>query len=89
VDIQAVSDESCFKHYAIIESTLPHSIDPNASNKNDIYEAFRKVFSSSKNDYSDIVLSFIPDIYAQLRGDMKRPRAESTNDTGTFIPRKK
>jgi hypothetical protein len=75
------------RHYAVIESTLP--IDPNASNKNDIYEAFRTVFSSSKDDYSDIVLSFIPDIYAQLRRDMKRPRAESTNDTGTSIPRKK
>src|SRR5882762_1178317 len=76
------------KHYAVIESTLPHSIDPNTS-ENEIYEAFRKVFSSSKDDYSDIVLSFIPNIYAQLRRDMKRPRAESTNDSRTFIARKK
>jgi hypothetical protein len=68
------------RHYTVIESTLPRSIDPNAST-DDIYEDFKMVFSSSKNDYSDFALAFIPEIYVRLRRE-KRPRAESANDIG-------
>jgi len=67
------------RHYTVIESTLLRSIDPNASTA-DIYEDFKIIFSSSKNDYSDFVLAFIPEIYVRL-GREKRPRAESANDT--------
>lgn len=67
-------------HYTVIESTLPRSIDQNAST-DEIYEDFKMVFSSSKSDYSDFVLAFVPEIYVRLRRD-KRPRADSTNDIG-------
>jgi len=78
------------KHYTVIESSLPQSINPNSST-DDIYDDFKIVFSSSENDYTDFVLVFIPEIYAQLRRE-KRPRSESMNDIGVVAqktPRRK
>jgi hypothetical protein len=66
-------------HYLKVESTLPHSIDLTAST-DDIYGDFRKAFALSQEDF---ILAFIPDIHIQLRGSLKRARAESTNDSDT------
>jgi Fungal protein kinase len=77
------------KHYKIVESTLPQSIEPNAS-KNEIYEDFTKFFSASRDASRDMLLDFIPKIYTKLKKG-KRPRSESTSDTGVAqkTPRRK
>jgi hypothetical protein len=54
-----------------------------------IYQKFNKVFATSKEKYSDFGLAFIPDIHAQLRVNLKRVQAESTNDTGVVTQKRK
>jgi hypothetical protein len=60
---------SLIEHYSKVESTLPHSIDLIASN-GDIYDHFRETFSCSQE--LDFILTFIPDIHAELRQNLKR-----------------
>jgi len=74
------------EHYSNVESTLPHSIDLTAS-KDDIYDHFRETFSCSQE--LDFILTFIPDTHAELRRNLKRPRAESTNDTGVVTQKRR
>ncbi|KAN0109362.1 hypothetical protein V8E52_009406 [Russula decolorans] len=61
----------------------PLSVDPNSS-KGDIYNNFTRVFSTLKTVSHDLVLDFIPNIWAKLSKEehSKRPRSESMNDTG-------
>jgi len=66
-------------HYKKVEATLPHSIDV-PTFKGDTYNTFRRVFGLLQA--LEFTLAFIPDIRRELRGNLKRPRAESTNDTG-------
>ena len=75
-------------HYIAIESTLPKSITSTAS-EDDIYEEFKEALTASCRDYSDFILTFIPHIHAQFRGDLKRRRAESTNDTEIVTRRRR
>jgi len=81
-------------HYRVIEAGYPLSVDPNSS-KDDIYDHFTRLFSTLKTVSHDLVLDFIPDIYAKLskEEDSKRARSESTqstNDSGVArkTPRK-
>ena len=76
---------SLIEHYSKVESTLPHFIDLAASQDN-IYDDFQETFSCSQE--LDFILTFIPDIHAELRGNLKQPRAESTNDTGVVSEEK-
>ena len=76
------------RNYVLIESKLPQTVDLNAS-MDDIYEKFTEVFATSKEKYADFSLAFIPDIHAQLRVNLKRARAESTNDTGVVTQKRK
>ena len=80
------------RHYSVIEAGCPLSVDPNSS-KDDIYDDFTRLFSTSKTVSHDLVLDFIPEIYAKLlKGEnSKRPRSESTNHTGVAqkTPRRK
>jgi hypothetical protein len=76
------------RNHVLIESKLPQTVDLSAS-MDDIYEKFNEVFATSKEKYSDFGLAFIPDIHAQLRVDLKRLRAESTNDTGVVTQKRK
>ena len=66
------------KNYKDIEATHPQSVDPSCAN-DDIYEEFKKVFSALASNKFDFALDFVPKIYETLK---KRPRSESTNDTG-------
>jgi hypothetical protein len=70
-------------HYIAIEAGHPLSVDPNSS-KDDIYNNFIRVFSTLKTVSHDLVLDFIPNIWAKLLKEehSKRPRSESMNDTG-------
>jgi hypothetical protein len=70
-------------HYSVIEAGYPLSVDPNSS-KDDIYNNFIRVFSTLKTVSHDLVLDFIPNIWAKLSKEehSKRPRSESMNDTG-------
>ena len=77
---------SLIEHYSKVESTLPHSIDLTAS-KDDIYDHFRETLSCSQE--LDFILTFIPDIRAELRRNLKRPRAESTNGTGIVAQKRR
>jgi hypothetical protein len=52
-------------HYSVIEAGYPLSVDPNSSN-DDIYDHFTRLFSNLKTVSHDLVLDFIPDIYAKL-----------------------
>jgi len=79
---------SLMRHYSAIQSTFPQSIDSNAST-DDIYDNFRQAFSLSHKTYSDFALTFIPHVQAQLRGYLKRSRAESTNDPGVVAQRRR
>jgi hypothetical protein len=63
-------------------------MDSSAST-DDIYDNFRQAFSLSHKTYADFALTFIPHIRAQLRGCLKRSRAESTNDPGVVAERKR
>ena len=65
--------------YESIEARYP-SIDLNASQV-DIYGMFTKIFTTIKTHSDGLVLHSIPAIYATLLNP-KRPRSESTNDTG-------
>jgi hypothetical protein len=75
-------------HYIAIKSTLPKFINSTAS-EDDIYEEFKEALMTSCKDYSDFVLTFIPHIHAQFKGYLKRPRAESTNDTEVVTQRRR
>lgn len=75
------------RHYVLIESKFPQSVDLSAS-MDDIYGKFNEVFATSKEKYSDFSLDFIPKIHAELRVNLKRARAESTNDIG-FVTQKR
>ena len=65
--------------YESIEARYPF-IDLNASQV-DIYGMFTKIFTTIKTHSDGLVLYSIPAIYATLLNP-KRPRSESTNDTG-------
>ena len=65
--------------YESIEARYPF-IDLNASQV-DIYGMFTKIFTTIKTHSDGLVLHSIPAIYATLLNP-KRPRSESTNDTG-------
>jgi hypothetical protein len=71
------------KHYLAIESTFPQFINSSTS-KDDIYDDFRTAFIDSRQQYSDFVLAFIPDV----KHNLKRARAESTNDTRVITKRR-
>jgi len=71
------------KHYLAIESTFPQFINLSTS-KDDIYDDFRTAFIDSRQQYSDFVLAFIPDV----KHNLKRARAESTNDTRVITKRR-
>lgn len=71
---------SLIYRYSKVESTLPLFIDLAAS-EDDIYEEFKEVLTILRENYVDFILTFIPDIHAQLR-NLKRPRTKSTNDKG-------
>jgi tRNA (Thr-GGU) A37 N-methylase len=77
---------SLIEHYSKVESMLPHFIDLTAS-KDDIYDNFRETFSCLQE--LDVILTFILDIHAELRQNLKRPRAESTNDPGVVAQRRR
>lgn len=67
-------------HYDDVE-TKDRLVDTNSS-KDDIYDYFIRLFSGSKDESHDMVLDFIPDIYAKLsKGEnsenLKRPRSKS------------
>jgi hypothetical protein len=70
-------------HYNAIEARYPESVDPDSSS-DDIYDGFTQVFSRSETVSHGLKLKFIPDIYRELlkEENLKRPRSESTNDTG-------
>ena len=74
------------KRYKLVETTLPHSIDTSAF-EDEIYDTFKEFFVLLQK--SKFALRFIPEIPGNLLGNMKRPRAESTNDTGAVHPKKK
>jgi hypothetical protein len=71
------------RHYSVIEAGCPLSVDPNSS-KDDIYDNFTRLFSTLKTVSHNLVLDFIPEIYAKLlkRENWKHPWSESTNYTG-------
>lgn len=75
-------------HYIAIESTLPKFITSTTS-EDDIYEEFKEALTASCKDYSDFMLTFIPHIHSQFRNYLKRPRAESTNDTEVVTQRRR
>jgi len=79
---------SLVDHYIAVESTLPNFIDSTAS-KDDIYETFTAAFEFLRQRHSDFTLAYIPDIHAELRTNLKRARAESTNDTGVVTQKRK
>ena len=73
--------EHLIKHFMAIEAEYP-LINPNASTDN-IYDAFTQTFSGLKSRYHDFTLKPIQDIYVELlKPENKRPRSESTIDTG-------
>jgi hypothetical protein len=83
------------EQYKIVESELSQSIKPNSST-DEIYDNFKTLFSASMTSSRDLVLEFIPAIYTKLKNEnsnpnSKRPRSESTNDTGVAqkTPRRK
>ena len=65
-------------HYEAVEKGCPQSIDLDAS-KGDIYDVFKLGFSKLQTLSDGLVLHSVPEIYSRL---LKRPRSESTNDTG-------
>ena len=68
-------------HYGDVESKYP-IIEPNAS-ENDIYDTFKESFKALKSIYHDVTLKSILDIRAELsKPENKRPRSESTKDSG-------
>ena len=79
---------SLITHFQAIESTLPQSIDLRRS-QDEIFDDFRTVFLTVKEEFSDVSLGFIPDIHARLRANLKRARAESTNETVGVTQKKK
>jgi hypothetical protein len=79
---------SLITHFQAIESTLPQFIDLTRS-EDDIFDEFRTVFLMVKEEFSDVILTFIPDIHARLRVNLKRARAESTNETVGATQKKK
>ena len=70
--------EFLIDHYEAVEKGYPQSIDLDAS-KEDIYDVFTLGFSKLQTLSDGLVLHFVPEIYSRL---LKRPRSESTNDTG-------
>ena len=73
--------EHLIKHFRAIEAEYP-LVNPNAST-DDIYDCFTQAFTDLKARYHDFALEPIQDIYAKLlKSAKKRPRSESTNDTG-------
>jgi hypothetical protein len=86
-DYLEILRQSLVEDYIAIESTHPKFINSTASN-DDIYDGFKEAFRDSHAEYSDFVLTFIPEIHAQLKENLKRPRAESIDETGV-VPRKK
>jgi hypothetical protein len=68
--------ENLISHYRVIEAKHYPLVDPNAST-DDIYDGFTEVFSYFKSEYHDVVLDYIPDIYAKLSMGEDQPEASS------------
>ena len=81
---------SLITHFQAIESTLPQFIDLTRS-QDDIFDEFRTVFLTVKGEFSDVILTFIPDLHVRLRVNLKRARAraESTSETVGVTQKKK
>ena len=79
---------SLITHFQAIKVTLPQFIDLTRS-QDDIFDEFRTVFLTVKEEFSDVILTFIPDIHARLRVNLKRAQAESTNETVGVTQKKK
>ena len=75
--------ERLIKDYSAIEEGLPLSIRLESS-EDDIYDDFAGLFLAMKEVSPDLMLDFIPGIYATLlkEAKSKRSRSESTNDPG-------
>ena len=71
--------------YIIVEAKFPESVDPDSS-KDDIYDAFKLVFSGIASNPHDLKLNFIANIRKKLlksrEESLKRARSGSTNGTG-------
>ena len=73
--------EVLISHYEDVEAEYP-LINSNAS-EDDIYDTFTKGFSTLKSKYHGVALKSIQDIRTELsKPKNKRPRSESTNDSG-------
>ena len=73
--------EELISHYEDVEAEYP-LINPNAS-KDEIYDTFTESFTTLKSNYHGVTLKSIQDIRAELsKPENKRPRSESTNDSG-------
>jgi len=79
-DILDVLRRVLIRNYKAIEANLPLPINPQDTDDT-IYDHFTNLFSGVKTSSDDLVLDFIPEIYAKLLKS-KRPRSESTNDPG-------
>ena len=75
--------ELLIDHYEVVEKGYPQSIDLDAS-KEVIYDVFTYGFSKLQALSDGLTLHFVPKIYERLLKAeiLKRPRSESTNDTG-------
>jgi len=69
-----------------VQAMLPHSIDLDAIDDH-IYNNFGRAFQLLQA--LKFTLAFIPDFYAELRGKLKRLRAESANDIGVVAQKRR
>ena len=71
------------KDYKAVEAKSPLPINPQDTDDS-IYDRFTIHFSDVKTSSDNLVLDFIPEIYAKLlkEAKSKRSRSESTNDPG-------
>ena len=84
-------EEACFgldflrhqliKHYMAIEANYP--LINQIASTDDIYDDFIRTFKDMKSRYHGFALESIQETFAELlKPEGKRPRSESTNDTG-------
>ena len=73
--------EQLIKHYMAIEANYP--LINQIASTDDIYDDFIRTFKDMKSRYHGFALESIQEIFAELsKPEGKRPRSESTNDTG-------
>ena len=68
------------QHYRKVESTLPHSINLDASD-DEIYQTFMEQFNAAQLNCPNYTLTFVRQLRAEM-SNSKREREESTGDTG-------